>query len=182
MAANDPVTGFLGGMFIVAEGMITLPYVILNAIDAAVTSYFLDAKPADFDAFFKNALGFEELEAKNITFRYLTSAWTFNFAPGLGGARASQQFGGISSSELDGEFRRLLIGKPTNNAGVTGWELRLGDYLKAHKTALAAKGGLTPAKRDALRAEAKKLLAIPAAAFVRRYRKDSRFSAIGVRG
>jgi len=169
-------------MFIVAEGMITLPWVILNAVDTALSSYFADARLVDFDDFFKNGLGFESLDAKNLTFRYMTCAWTLKFEPGLRVKVASQKFSGISSTELDSIFRKELIGKPAKNGGGGGWELRLSEYLKQHITILSSKKALTPAKRDALRAEAKKILAIPAAAFVRQYQKDSRFTAIGVRG
>jgi hypothetical protein len=181
MAEPDvPAPVYIAGMLLTAVCII--PYAILSTIDKAIASYFLDAKPEDFDTFFRNALNFSDTEAKNLTFRYLTSANAFSFAPGLGGTRAGTKFVGISSSELEDQFRKASIGKLGTSAGGASVDLRLTEYLKQYKNPGAAKSALTPAKRDALRMESNKMLGIPAACWVRLYRNESRMTTFGVRG
>ena len=182
MAQDNPLPGDLGALLILSGGVGTLPPLIIGAVLDAIASYFQDARPADFDTFFRSALYFDDNESRNLTFRYLTAANAFGFAPGLSATKAGAKFGGASSQDLEKALRSSGIGKFGSGANGTTLELRLSDHLKQHIYTRNAKTALTPAKRDALRMESSKLLSISGDVWTGYYRNRSRMIAVGVRG
>ncbi len=134
-----------------------------------------DDKTPRFVSFFTSALYFEPKTAEKLTYYYLGIAEMYNFRPGLGVTLGRST--PSDRSELAMALRKVGIG---TTCSLTSLKTRLAEYLVDYATPNAAKSALTPAKRDALRMEAIKLLSIPEEVWMRYYR--SPYAAIGVRG
>jgi hypothetical protein len=175
---EDAALSFVEGVLIVTYGMILIPIEIVTILCSALANP-ANGKPEQFTAFFKTSLGFADLPAPNLTFRYLACADAFGFDPGLGATKGTSPTGIPVASLIASELAKVGVGMPGSAAGRP--QLRLADFLKQYKTPAAAKAGLTPAKRDALAMEARKLLSLPASAF-KGYYKSNINGAGGVRG
>jgi len=180
VAQQSDLLSAVEGAGIVVYGMIVLPLMVVDTVAAAISGYFKNARPVDFEAFFRSGLYFEEILAKNLTARYLACADAFGFAPGLGATKGGLSATLASIGTLESELKKLGVGKFAGSGNAAKLELKLSEFLNQQKSPLAAKSALTPAKRDALAAEARKLLSVSAEAFKPYYK--SRFTAIGVRG
>lgn len=121
--------------------------------------------PDEFSAFFKATLQIPESDVPRATYTYLAACQVFGVAPGLSGKRAVNAH--AYPADLQGEFAKLGIGKFSVGPTSPKLELRLADYLAGHSTAASARKAITPAKRDALRAEAFKLMQVSSRAWNR---------------
>lgn len=172
--AEEGVLRAFEGTMIVFSGMLMLTISGADALCQALFNANSKAKPELFETFFKSALFFDDVASKNLVFRYLIAADTFGFEPGLGATEGGKRNTANADFGLARELAKAGIG---NGARPT---FRLADYLKQYRTPLAAKSALTPAKRDALKMEARKLLSVPASAFKPYF--QGRRTASGVRG
>lgn len=145
--------------------------------------------PVNFEVFFENGLKFTRDEAKTIAWCYLGAADILKNQPGLGvanaGSAAEDKLYNASQNSLGwsiaGAFRarinELGIGVVRKGTFEDTVELRLSTYLKQYATPSSAARALTPAKRDALRMEAGKLMKPELWEPV-----GQKYTAIGVRG
>lgn len=163
------------------NGIMMTPIVIVESITSGISGYFNNAKPELFNMFFMKNLYFGDLEAKNLTFRYLACANSFGIEPGFGAKRAGSGYAISDRWKLESALRAAGIGKFTASGSTTTVTLRISEYL-AQQASATAKFGLTPAKRDALVSEGKKLLGLPSSAFHKYYPLYKKYSAVGVRG
>lgn len=149
----------------------------ISFIKGMIRKSVSDDKTPRFVSFFTSALCFEPKSAEKLTYYYLGIAGIFDFTPGLG--ITSGRPIPADASELATELRKVGVGTFTMTGNAPRLNTRLGEYLGKYFTPAAAKSALTPAKRDALRMEATKLLLVPEAVWSRYYKSRS---AAGVRG
>lgn len=164
---------------------------IISELRALVKSFLTEkyTDPVNFEVFFESGLKFTRDEAKTIAWCYLGAADILKNQPGLGvanaGSPAEDKLYSASQTSLGwavaGEFRarisELGIGVVRKGTFEDTVELRLSTYLKQYTTPSSAAKALTPAKRDALRMEASKLLNPALWKPV-----GQKYTAIGVRG
>lgn len=143
-----------------------------------VRKFVTEDKATPFETFFTSALYFEPEKAQKLTYYYLGAAGIFNFVPGLGVATGKAT--PSDASELETALRKAGVGTFGKSGTSVSLNTRLGEYLGKYPSAAAAKTALTPAKRDALRMEATKLLSVPEDVWSKYFR--SSYSAVGVRG
>ncbi len=153
---------------------------LISYIKGKIQQYVTITRPDPYAAFFKDALFFSADEAQLLAYCYLAACDIFEVSPGLGAPKANARTK-AKPVDLQGEFAKLGLGKFSTGLISVTLEMRLSEYFAAHPTAATAKKALTPAKRDALKAEAAKLLKVPAAAW-RRYYEKVPTAATGVRG
>ncbi|MGN3974693.1 hypothetical protein [Tsuneonella sp. SYSU-LHT278] len=137
--------------------------------------YKIVAKPDEFTIFFKDALQMDPERAGMLTLRYLGTCQAYRISPGFGGKTDVSM---VAGQELQNEMMKLGVGTFSVGSTRTELKLRIADYLSAYPTAAAARKALTPAKRDALRAEANKILQVPD----RAWKFVSKYATFGVRG
>lgn len=152
---------------------------LIGYIKGKIRAYVASGNADPFETFFKDALFFNAEEAPLLSCCYRATCEVFEITPGLGVSKASVQ-AKAKPVDLKGEFAKVGLGKFSTGPSSIKLETRLSDYFGAHPSNAAAKKALTPAKRDALKAEAGKLLKIPPSAWRRHF--DSGFVTFGVRG
>ena len=181
MAQKQDPPAIIAVPLILFSGMVMVAAIAMDGIIKNVAGYFTNARPQDFEAFFRDGLFFDELLAKNLTFRYLATANVFGFEPGLGASKSGPGYQLNSSGALESALRSVGAGKFSSNGGSARLELKLAEFLKQQKNPIAAKKALTPAKRDALTFEARKLLGAPEEGF-RAFYAPRNGTSSGVRG
>jgi hypothetical protein len=126
--------------------------------------------------FFQACLGQSPEESRKAAMVYLASCYALGLDPGL---QTRSRPGVVASWEFDDEFRKAGLGNPNREpSGKTNVTLRTANHLQGKKNHREALTGMSPARRDAIRAEMAKLMSLPAKAW--RYEKT--MTAIGVRG
>lgn len=162
---------------------------ILSQVKTKITD------PVPFSVFFEGGLKFSRTDAADLGWYYLASAKLVDNPPGLGVAEASPGASGISAATGPTDRGQVIVMPGADkfkaslaaaNVGVVtkgiledSIELRLSAWLRKYATPNSAAKALSPAKRDALAAEARKLMA-----------RDlwettvfrSQYSSVGVRG
>ena len=153
---------------------------LIDYIQGKIYQYLAITRPDQFEMFFKDGLYFSRDDARRVAYCYLAACDVFEVTPGLGSPKANARTK-AKPVDLQGEFTKLGLGKFSTGLVSTKLDLRLSDYFAGHPTAAAAKKALTPAKRDALKAEADKLIKVPTEAWKRYYEKTT-LATVGVRG
>jgi hypothetical protein len=107
---------------------------------------------------------------------YLAACYAFSIDGGFGEKRTPKFH---PSWQLDAEFKKAGLGTVVRSAdGRAHASLRTASHLQGKKNHREAIKDMAPSRRDALRAEIKKLLALPASAWV----CTERMGYSGVRG
>jgi hypothetical protein len=126
--------------------------------------------------FFQFGLGLSGQEANDAAMVYLAACYAFSIDGGFGERRTPKFH---ASWKLDAEFKRAGLGTVVRSPdGKAHASLRTASHLQGKKNHREAIKDMAPSRRDALRAEIKKLLALPAAA----WDCSERMVAVGVRG
>lgn len=152
---------------------------LIGYIQGKLKQYVCYTRVDSYQTFFKDGLNFSAQDAGLLAHLYLATCDVFDVVPGLGAPKANARTT-ATPADLKGEFTILGIGKFTVGLASLKFEMKLADYLGGQANSGVTIRSLTPAKRDALRAEAAKLLKVPGQSWKRYY--ENRFASSGVRG
>lgn len=133
-------------------------------------------EPSEVAKFFQFGLMLIETEAKQMSYAYIAVCTGLGVNPGLG---MSRSLAVIPSFDFSDEMQKAGLGaiRKSPDGKISG-SLKTSEFLAQFKDATKARAGLTPAKRDALRAELQKIKALPP----RTWTYKSSYATVGVRG